>query len=188
MKKFYVLDEKGNLLSQDGKKRYRELTGKELFAYLRTEEGKSKVFHRMKDDKGNEIGVELPEEYAKQYLSEEWHRQYLWKMKEEAGISELSIELFVEGEEANGEELLEDVKQNLENQVLDAEEILLLRAAICKLSSDEQMLLQRLFFTKKPIKDSELAREMGISPSAVHQKKVKVFHKIRRLMEAWWRI
>lgn len=188
MKKFYVLDQSGNLLSEDGKKRYRELKGKALLLYIRSEKSRGKVFHRMKDDRGDDICVELPEEYVKEYLREEKHRQYLWKIREESGISELSMELFVEGEETTGEELLEDANQNVENLILDREEIQLLRAAILKLNDEEQYLLKRLFLSEHPIRDSKLARELGVSPSAIHQKKIKIFHKIRRYMEAWNRI
>ena len=45
MKKvFYILDINGEFLSEDGKKRYKALSGQALYEYLRTEDGKKKYF------------------------------------------------------------------------------------------------------------------------------------------------
>ena len=67
MKKvFYILDSNGEFLSEDGKKRYKALTGQALYQYLRTGEGKKKYFDVWQDDdRAVMVGVEVPTERAK---------------------------------------------------------------------------------------------------------------------------
>lgn len=185
MKKFYVLDQSGNLLSQDGKKMYRELTGKELFQYLQSAEGKTKVFHRMEDNEGNEIGVELPEEHIQGYLSEEWHRQYLWQLKEELGITILSMEGILEDSDASGEELLADSSQDLELYVMAKEEKDMLRKALNLLNDKERSVITSLYLSDKRKSGTALAKEWEVSSQYVNSLKRQALRKLKRMLTIW---
>ena len=59
MKVFYVIDENGEFYSEDKKVRYKELRGKELHNFLKSN-GANKFFSTDTDDDGNIIGVEIP--------------------------------------------------------------------------------------------------------------------------------
>ena len=72
------MDDNGEFLSEDGKKRYRALTGQALYQYLRTEEGKKKYFDVWQDDdRAVMVGVEVPPERAKIYAAEQRRRRYI---------------------------------------------------------------------------------------------------------------
>ena len=88
MKKvFYILDSNGEFLSEDGKKRYKALSGQALYQYLRTGEGKKKYFDVWQDDdRAVMVGVEVPTERAKAYESEKRRRRYLSAVMEELDI------------------------------------------------------------------------------------------------------
>lgn len=187
MKKFYVLDQSGDLLSNDGKKRYRELTGKDLFHYLKSDEGKTKVFHRMEDDEGNEIGVELPEENIQEYLSEEWHRQYLWQLKEELGVTVLSMEGLLEEGEASGEELLEDSSQDLETYVIAKEEKDMLKKALNLLQPKEKAVLEALYLSDEKKSGTEVAEEWGVSSQYINKVKRRAIRKLKSILTIWMR-
>ncbi len=79
MKKiFYILDSNGEFYSTDRTKRYKQLTGQALYAYLRTEEGKKKYFDVWKDDDRDVmIGVEVPTERVKIYVAERRRSRYI---------------------------------------------------------------------------------------------------------------
>ncbi len=44
-KEFYIEDENGCYLSEDGKKRWTKLTGRELYDFLQTKRGKNAFFY-----------------------------------------------------------------------------------------------------------------------------------------------
>ena len=56
--KFYIKDENGIFLSTDGKVKYTCLAGKELYDFLKTEDGKARSFHVDIDENGDKIGIE----------------------------------------------------------------------------------------------------------------------------------
>ena len=89
MKKiFYILDFNGGFLSEDGKKRYKALTGQALYQYLRTEDGKRKYFDVWKDDdRAVMVGVEVPPEKIKIYAAEQRRRRYIKDVMKELDIS-----------------------------------------------------------------------------------------------------
>ena len=72
------MDGNGEFLSEDGKKRYKALTGQALYQYLRTEEGKKKFFDVWQDDdRAVMVGVEVPTERVKIYAAEQRRRRYI---------------------------------------------------------------------------------------------------------------
>ena len=77
MKKiFYILDPNGEFYSTDRTKRYIQLTGQALYAYLKSKEGKKKYFDVWKDDDRDVmIGVEVPPERVKHYEVEKRRRR-----------------------------------------------------------------------------------------------------------------
>lgn len=109
MKKiFYILKPNGEFYSTDRMKRYKQLTGQALYAYLRTEEGKKKYFDVWKDDDREVmIGVEIPLERAKKYAAENRRRRYIKSVMKELDISLTSLDIITdaETESFNGEQI-----------------------------------------------------------------------------------
>ena len=185
MKKiFYIVDVNGEFLSEDGKKRYRALTGQALYQYLRTEEGKKKYFDVWQDDdRAVMVGVEVPPERAKIYEAEKRRRRYLYSVMEELDISitSLDVVLDAESEMVNGEHALPSLIVSVEEMLIDKIEKEELHKAIKKLTKEEQELIYFHYFENRS--ETDLAKAYGISQQAISKKIRKIREKIKKLLK-----
>ncbi|MBQ3220369.1 MAG: sigma-70 family RNA polymerase sigma factor [Clostridia bacterium] len=185
MKKiFYILDGNGEFLSEDGKKRYRALTGQALYQYLRTEEGKKKFFDVWQDDdRAVMVGVEVPSEKIKIYAAEQRRRRYIKDVMKELDISITSLESIVENNDnrLNGEEALASFDIELEDEIIRKITIEEVRHAIRLLPLDEQKLIKEIFVCGKT--ERELSKKYGVSQVAIHKRKNRIFQKIKKFFD-----
>ena len=186
MKLFYVVDPSGTIKSSDGTKTYKALRGRALREYLLSEEGKKKHFYMWKDEAENTFGIEVSYKVYCERKKEINRENYLAKLQETLDISFLSIENMVtEDDELNGEELLADDSQDTEGDLMEKVEKELLCKILDSLSAEERFIIDSLFYSKEKITETEIGRRLGISQQAVHKKKMKVFHKIKRILKVW---
>ncbi len=185
MKKiFYILDSNGEFLSEDGKKRYKALTGQALYQYLRSEDGKKKYFDVWQDDdRAVMVGVEVPPERAKIYESEKRRRRYLYAVMEELDISITSLDVMTDTENkiVNGEHALPSLSIDIEESLVEKIEKEELHKAIKKLTKDEQELIYLHYFENRS--ETELAKVYGISQQAISKKIRKIREKIKKLLK-----
>ncbi len=185
MKKiFYILDSNGEFLSEDGKKRYKALTGQALYLYLRSEDGKKKYFDVWQDDdRAVMVGVEVPPERAKIYESEKRRRRYLCAVMEELDISITSLDVMTdtENEIVNGEHALPSLSIDIEESLVEKIEKEELHKAIKKLTKDEQEFIKALFFDGYSERD--YAKKMGVYHNAIHKKKLRILKKLKKFLK-----
>lgn len=185
MKKiFYILDSNGEFYSTDRTKRYKQLTGQALYAYLKSEEGKKKYFDVWKDDDRDVmIGVEVPPERAKRYAAEQRRRRYVKAVMKELDISITSLDIITdaETESFNGEQILPLLSVNLEEDLIEKIEREELHKAIQKLTKEEQTLIQALFFYGYT--ERSYAKKIGVYRNAVHKQKVRILKKLKNILE-----
>lgn len=185
MKKiFYILDPNGEFYSTDRTKRYKQLTGQALYAYLKSEEGKKKYFDVWKDDDRDVmIGVEVPPERAKRYAAEQRRRRYVKAVMKELDISITSLDIITdaETESFNGEQILPILSVNLEEDLMDKFEREELHKAIQKLTKEEQKLIFQHYFDNRS--ETELSTEYGISQQAISKKIGKIREKIKKILK-----
>lgn len=185
MKKiFYILDPNGEFYSMDRTKRYKQLTGQALYAYLQTEEGKKKYFDVWKDDDREVmIGVEVPPERAKRYEAEKRRRRYIHKVMSELDISITSLDAItdMENETVSGEQALPSLSINPEEELMEKIEREELHKAIEKLEKEEQRLIQALFF--EGYTERSYAKKIGVYRNAVHKQKVRILKKLKKFLE-----
>ena len=178
------MDGNGEFLSEDGKKRYRALTGQALYQYLRTEEGKKKYFDVWQDDdRAVMVGVEVPPEKIKIYAAEQRRRRYIKDVMKELDISITSLESIVENNDnrLNGEEVLASFDIELEDEIIRKITIEEVRHAICLLPLDEQKLIKEIFVCGKT--ERELSKKYGVSQVAIHKRKNRIFQKIKKFFD-----
>ena len=184
MKKvFYILDSNGEFLSEDGKKRYRALTGQALYAYLRSEDGKKKYFDVWQDDdRAVMVGVEVPSEKVKIYAAEQRRRRYIKDVMKELDISITSLESIIENNDnrLNGEEVLADFDTGIEDEIIRKITIEEVRRVIRLLPSDEQKFIKEIFVDEKT--ERELSKKYGVSQVAIHKRKNRIFQKIKNFL------
>ena len=185
MKKiFYMLDSNGEFLSEDGKKRYKALTGQALYEYLRSEDGKRKYFDVWKDDdRAVMVGVEAPPERAKIYESEKRRRRYLYSVIEELDISITSLDVVIdtENEIVNGEHALPALSIDIEESLVEKIEKEELHKAIQKLTKEERSFIKALFFDG--YSEREYAKKTGVYHNAIHKKKLRILKKLKNFLK-----
>ena len=184
MKKvFYILDSNGEFLSEDGKKRYKALTGQSLYQYLRSEDGKKKYFDVWQDDdRAVMVGVEVPPERAKIYESEKRRRRYLSAVMEELDISitSLDVVLDAESEIVNGEHALPSLSIDIEESLVEKIEKEELHKAIQKLTKEERVFIKALFFDG--YSEREWSRITGIPQKTINNRRRKIIDKLKKIL------
>ena len=185
MKKvFYILDSNGEFLSEDGKKRYKALSGQALYEYLRREEGRKKYFDVWQDDDCTVmVGVEVPPERAKAYESEKRRRRYLYSVMEELDISITSLDVVIDAENelVNGEHALPSLSIDIEESLVEKIEKEELHKAIQKLTKEERSFIKALFFDG--YSEREYAKKTGVYHNAVHKKKLRILKKLKNFLK-----
>ena len=184
MKKiFYILDPNGEFYSTDRTKRYKQLTGQALYAYLKSEEGKKKYFDVWKDDDREiMIGVEVPPERAKRYAAEQRRRRYVKAVMKELDISITSLDIITdaETESFNGEQILPLLSVNLEEDLMEKIEREELHKAIGKLEKEECILIVALFF--EGYSEREWMRITGVPQRTINDRKRKIIEKLKKIL------
>ena len=183
-KVFYIIDKNGEFLSEDGKKRYKALSGQALYEYLRSEEGKIKYFDVWQDDdRAVMVGVEVPTERAKAYESEKRRRRYLSAVMEELDISITSLEVVMDAESGsvNGESALSSLSIDIEDALVEKIEKEELHRALKKLTQEERAFIKALFFDGYSERD--YAKKTGVYHNAVHKKKLRILKKLKNFLK-----
>ena len=184
MKKiFYILDDNGEFLSEDGKKRYKALTGQALYQFLRTEEGKKKFFDVWQDDdRAVMVGVEVPLERTKIYAAEQRRRRYIKDVMQALDISHTSLDIITDMEtnDINGEQIL-SLGVSIEEDLIEKIEREELHSAIAKLSAKEKELIQALFFDGYT--ERQWSALTGIPQKTINDRKHKILEKIKKFLK-----
>ena len=184
MKKiFYILDSNGEFYSTDRTKRYKQLTGQALYAYLRTEEGKKKYFDVWKDDDRDVmIGVEVPTERVKIYVAERRRSRYIKQVMKELDISLTSLDIITDVEMGliGGEEILPDMSINIEDEITDKIQLEELHRALQELSKEEMLLIGALFFDG--YSEREWSVISGIPQKTINNRKQRIIEKLKKIL------
>lgn len=181
-KKFYVLDEKGSILSADGKKRYRLLEGEMLKNFLDSSESLGRYFITLSDDAGELCAIETSYEQACDFNKEKDRNKYIRKVKIECDITFISGNTPIEDDE--GIELLDTIPDetvNVEDQVLKEETLERLSRALCKLSSEEYKLIHALYLGERRYSQKELSLMFDVSQQAISKRQATILKKLKNI-------
>ena len=90
---YYYEDQNGKYSSHTDARRFSRVSGKEAYAYLKSAEGKTRRFMKSNDyeDGGDDVFVEIPAEYIRDYRQGERREQYVNDIREDAGFTEISL-------------------------------------------------------------------------------------------------
>ena len=133
MAMYYIENENGTFLSEDGKRKFIRLCGREAYDYLRSAEGKKKRFMKTstQEDGGEAVYVEVPDAYSKKHRRDERREQYVSDSKQDSGFLFLSLSDLRSAEnDFRLESVLTDADADVEEWILQKEELALLRKAL----------------------------------------------------------
>lgn len=148
-----------------------EMTGQEFYRFVKKPENKNRYFIDMDD-----VVLEVTDAEARWYRAEKDHSDYLKAQEEKWSI--LSIYALEDETECTGEEIIEDVSQNVEWEAIRAIEIDELRAALARIDSKSYALIHALYLAEQRKTERTLAREYGVSQIAIHKRKKKILKKL----------
>lgn len=81
----------------------------------------------------------------------------------------------------NGEDILPDKREPLDEQIVQKIMTDKLKSALPLLAEDEQKLIREIFYEN--LSERTLAEEYGVSQVAIHKRKVKILEKLKKIME-----
>ena len=153
---------------------YEQITYAELCKRRNTiEEYKSKKFlplHRML--------MEVTEEQYKEFYRQKRRQKYINERSAENG--DFSYDMLTTGA-FNGEDILVDESEPLDEQVVRKIMTDKLRCALRLLSEDEQELIYRLFYEN--LSEREYAAQKGVYHNAIHNKKIRILKKLKKFLD-----
>ncbi len=182
---YYYEDQNGKYSSHTDARRFSRVSGKEAYTYLKSAEGKAKRFMKANDyeDGGDEVFVEIPAEYIKDYRQGERREQYVNDIREDAGFTEISLYAMQGGGNPNdllsGEELIADESVDVVAEVMHKMELETLRKALLSLSEDEYQLIYDLFLSDPPMKETDIARKLRKTQQMINKDKNRILKKLR---------
>lgn len=182
MAMYYIENENGTFLSEDGKRRFIRLCGREAYDYLRSAEGKKKRFMKTstREDGGEEEYVEVPLAYMRKHRKDERHRQYVSDTRNESGITVISVNDLISSDgEVTGIDVIQDDSVDIEETVIHAGEIETLHKALETLTEEELWLVTKLYLSDEPTKELQLSRETGIPQKTLNDRKMRVLAKLK---------
>ena len=185
MAMYYIENENGTFLSEDGTRRFMKLSGKAAYDFLQTEEGRKKRFMKTSahEDGGEEEYVEVTTGCMRKHRRDERREQYVSDCIEESGRITISLYAMEDDDTvdyASGEELIADPDLDVESEALRKIEIETLRKALKTLTEDETRLISALYYRIPAMTEDEYAKATGITQQAVSKKKRAVLEKIRK--------
>lgn len=200
MKTFYFEDKNGTYFSPKKTRRFKKLSGKEAYDFLK-EEAKKGIRHRLKKirielpigDEGErstedysepkiEVAfVEVPQSYDESYRVDDHRKQYVVKCKKESGFETISFYAPIsDHEDITVEEMISDSSESLENRAIHNLELETLRLAVRTLSSEEFDIIHELYLSEEPISESQLSLKLGIPRTTLQSRKYQIFNKLRK--------
>jgi RNA polymerase sigma factor (sigma-70 family) len=152
-----------------------EMTGLEYYQFMQSPDSKGRFFI----DMGDSV-LECSIQDFRQYKAEQNHKEYLRKHQE----GWITLSLYADEVENgyNGEELIEDDTQNVENNAIHTMEVDALQAALSHLDSKSYRLIYALYLADQKKSERELAAEYGVSQNAIHKQKKKILKKLEQML------
>ena len=182
MKILYVVDENGEFYSEDRKVRYKELRGKELHNFLKSN-GANKFFSTDTDDEGNVIGVEIPLKHKAECEKERLRSRYLREVSEKYITISYEMSIGEDGDETLDAFIFDEEERDALGCLLERDLFIELKNIFTSLDKEEMDLLFKIFMSSEPLTEAEYAEEIGISQQAVHKKKTILVDKLKNYFQ-----
>lgn len=182
--KFYVKDENGSVMSYDGKTKYEVYEGSKAYKYLKTKDGRNKVFYSNIEPNGDKIFIECTKEQYKGFEEERKHHLYLKNQEDEKGFEKITLNFIVHLSD-DEEELLEmipDANVNIEESIETRKLLDNLSKALNSLSEDDFELIDCLFLQETPLTERMYAEKKGVHHMTIHNRKVSILKKLKKFL------
>jgi len=180
---YFIEDNFGEFASEDGKRKFKKISGKRAYDYLQSEEGRSKRFMKTEDDNGDEINVEIPENFLKTARVIERREQYQRDTAEEFASVPLSLDEALDGDSDDSITLgdtIADESADVFEEVVKKVNLETLRKALKSLSEEEYDLIYHLYLKEDTLSEREYAKLLGLTQKAINFRKSDILWKLKK--------
>jgi hypothetical protein len=165
---------------------WQEITGKEFYALVNTDEGKQRRFVRLfsteLDGSDGELVMEATAEEYRKWKKDKRHSEYLRDIN--PGYKEVSYHAMESEDGTFGEELLRDEDSDVESVYFGRVELQTVKEAIVRLSDDERKLVEYFFLSAEQGTERGYSALTGIPYMTVHDRKIRVMNKLKNFLQS----
>lgn len=181
-KEYYIEDKNGAYFSEDGKKRWTKLTGRDLYEFFQTERGKKACFYEYVNEKGVLVGFEVCDaESASEIRVSKRHTQYVNDINAQYKYTVVPYDYIVTKDgESCGDEVIPDEDNDFLEEIAHNADICKLQQALRSLSDDEYELINSLYLSENRMSVRAYAKCLKVSHTAIIKRKNEIFEKIRK--------
>lgn len=181
-KEYYIEDKNGAYFSEDGKKRWSKLTGKELYEFLQTERGKNAFFYEYVNEQGIRVGFEIRDEKIESNCKASKRRtQYVNDINAKYNYIVVPYDYIATDDgESSGDEVIADEYSDFLEEVARKADVFKLHQALESLSDEEYELINALYLSEERMTVRAYAKTKGVSHTAIIKRKNEIFEKIRK--------
>lgn len=161
------------------------MDGKQFRRFRESEERKrrSNNFIKLCTEYDEEcIVMECDLENLKKWKAELNHAAYVQKVNKAAGYSVISYHQFeADDDEVNGEDVLRDEAENMEDAVICKIEVERLLELVKQLCEEDQRLIYSFYLTEAPMLETVYAKQYGIPTSTLNYRKARAIERLKKL-------
>ena len=168
--RFFVRKDPGS-----SKVEWLEMNGSEFYSFVKSPENAKRRFANMGD-----FTIEMPADEYESWIKDRNRCTYLNNM--ENGVTILSLHEEHQPGSGSLEECIQDPAVDVESDVISHIERRALRAAIQALDAESRYIVDALFFSSNRRRESDLAKELGITQQGINRRKKKILKNLKILV------
>lgn len=182
MKIFYIKDENGEYISEDGTCRFKMLSGEEAHKFLVSPEGQGRCFARLRRIEGDEdeINIETTKDKLKPFRVNDSRVHYVTKRNKKRKFTILSMSSAEYNLEQFVEESIADENVDVIEEAFHRVDLVTLRRAVQSLPKDERDVVWALFLRKKPMTTRGYAEKKGLHQTTVMRLKKRALKNLKK--------
>lgn len=182
MKIFYIKDENGEYISEDGTCRFKMLKGDEARDFLSSPEGQERCFARLRRIEGDEdeINIETTKDKLKPFRVNDSRVHYVTKRNKKRKFTILSMSSAEYNLEQFVEESIADENVDVVEEVFNRLDLVTLYRAVCSLPKEERDVILALFSDEDQKTTRGYAEEKGLHQTTVMRLKKRALKNIKK--------
>lgn len=152
-----------------------ELSGREFYRFVNDPANKGRHFVDMDD-----VVLESTPEQARGHRSEVNHRDYLKEQEEEWSV--VSLYAFENDDGMNGEDIIADITQDVEEAAILRLRKRALHEALRMLSADDYMIVERRYLSDTGLSEAQIGALFGLTQSGLSRRLKRIHSFLKKVV------
>ena len=165
--------------AQESTPEWIEMSGQEFYRFITSPAGRGYFFIDMED-----VVIEAPKEAYEEWRREQSRKNYRQNQAAKIGVKVLSLNSDEISERGSGADVIPDETVHVEEDAILSSEIHDLYAALSQLDPVSYGLIHSYYLAEDHKTESQIAEELGVSQSAVHNPTISQTRVLLETLEA----